>query len=334
MPHDNGRRLMAVKVSERFILELFRPLGQAVALRLDPEVIPADATVRAVHYDHDRLGFSVVVESREFPIVPLGAMLPIFNDGRPVEMHVRYVIGDRITEFKPMALAIEEEQHRQAAQNWGLPPIGYLMQIPPELVNGEPDVGSYSGRSAAMKEFEAMISGPPRPPGRLASEVLATGSGSNTPAGRLTAGPLSATMRGMTRPVATPEAADSVTAGLAELVHRYAVGERLTWGAVQKILGIGPDANNVILRRNGKNIGSARLCKDGSGQAELFVNKDALEELTGPLTAAAPERITGAKRAELVAKIRQQAETAIPTNKPEPEGDLQAEFFRKSILAD
>ncbi len=115
---DGERRLKIVIVDERALLQLFSPLGQCVSLRLNNPKLPADVRVVSVNHDYNRRALAVTVESREFPKVPDGAMIPLFDEQcYTIEYEARYVVGDRLTPFKPMAVAIQEQAAMHAASN-------------------------------------------------------------------------------------------------------------------------------------------------------------------------------------------------------------------------
>ncbi len=112
---DGERRLTMVLVDERALLELFSPLGQCVSLRLNNPKLPEDVRIVSVNHDYNRRALAVTVHSKEFPVVPAGAMIPSFDTDGFCNYEARYVVGDRLTPFKPMAVAIQEQA---AARAW------------------------------------------------------------------------------------------------------------------------------------------------------------------------------------------------------------------------
>lgn len=115
---DDERRLKIVFVPERELLHLFQPIGQCVALRLDHPRLPADAKVVRVHHQYDRMALAVVVHSASFPVCPEGQQLEFFETGDwSPRFEARYVVGDRLTPFKPMELELQEQAERQAINN-------------------------------------------------------------------------------------------------------------------------------------------------------------------------------------------------------------------------
>lgn len=96
------------------MLDLFGQLGQCVALRLNHPKLPADAKVQSVHADYSRRALCVIVESQEFPVVPAWGKIPVFDDASMCEYEARYVVGDRLTTWKPADVAITEVLSKQA----------------------------------------------------------------------------------------------------------------------------------------------------------------------------------------------------------------------------
>jgi len=107
------RRVKRVLVSERLFLELFSPLGQCVTLRLHNPSLPADSKVLAVHADYSRRALCAIVESAAFATIPCGQEIPLFDEV-PVQCEARYVAGDRLTPWKPIEVAVREEQENAA----------------------------------------------------------------------------------------------------------------------------------------------------------------------------------------------------------------------------
>jgi hypothetical protein len=324
---DSDRRVMRCFVGEHLLLDLFKPLGQCVAVRLNHPQLPDDATVQAVHSDYSRRALCAIVHSREFPIVPAGKEIPVFAAGTLCDYEARYVVnGYQLTPWKPLEVAIQEQQERQMRGLQPNFPVVSTIAATYEAVRQKTDAQAIADGDRRDRRYDF------QPVGkidmlRISPALKAKLEACDEIVDRK---PLSDSADAARMAQQAGQSLD-VGKSMARLVERYIAGERFTWAEVQKVLGC--DIPKVVdVKLNGKVVGIAR--EAGNGKAEICVGQDAAAELARVLHPGTPIEYPGFPNTIVATAVPAEVLAAGESNFSGAKHESEAEFFKRSVLAE
>lgn len=102
-------RWLRVCLPLRMIVDLFQPIGQCVAIRINHPYLPEDARVITVREDYSRRALIAIVEHESFQEVPDGQEIPLLDPaGHLAEYRVAHVVGNSIVWDLDAKLPVEE----------------------------------------------------------------------------------------------------------------------------------------------------------------------------------------------------------------------------------